>query len=195
MAYSRSGSSDSSSNMRLKTSASRQSRKRRKAVLQLPKRYGRSRHGLPVRAIRNTASTNSRLSVPLRLWSVRLPRQCNSIFAHWASVSMARYIQSVNRIHHALWIPTDPSLMTIGSVWTMGVVIRALAPIARIYSLNALVLLAFAIHRPICNACERTASCPIERIGVAGFRARSGQISVRDFSNATDAYERRHCRP
>ena len=38
-----------------------QSQKRRNAVLQLPNRSGRSRYGLPVRAIHSTASGNSRL--------------------------------------------------------------------------------------------------------------------------------------
>jgi hypothetical protein len=51
-------------------------------VLQLPNRSGRSRHGLPVRAIHSTASRNSRLSLPLRPGSVGLPRQCGSILAN-----------------------------------------------------------------------------------------------------------------
>jgi hypothetical protein len=46
-----------------------------KMVFQLPKKAGRSRQGLPVRAIHNTASTNRRLSLPLRPGSVGLPRQ------------------------------------------------------------------------------------------------------------------------
>lgn len=37
-----------------------------KMVFQLPNAAGRSRHGLPVRAIHNTASTNNRASPPVR---------------------------------------------------------------------------------------------------------------------------------
>ena len=102
MAYSMSGSPERASNMRLKTSASRQSRKRRNAVLQLPNRSGRSRHGLPVRAIHSTASMNSRLFLPLRPGSVGLPKQCGSILAHWTSVSTSRSIRSLNHIRAAL---------------------------------------------------------------------------------------------
>lgn len=43
-------------------------------MLQLPKRAGRSRPGLLVRAIHNTASMNSRLFRSLRLGSAALPR-------------------------------------------------------------------------------------------------------------------------
>ena len=60
------------------------------------KTAGRSRHGLPVRAIHKTASTNSRLSLPLRPGSAGLPRHRGSIFAHWASVRTNRSIQSLN---------------------------------------------------------------------------------------------------
>ena len=56
---------------------------------------GRSRHGLPVRTIHSTASMNRRLSLPLRPGSVGLPRQCGSIFAHWASVNTKRSIKSL----------------------------------------------------------------------------------------------------
>ena len=66
MAYSMSGSSETASNRRFHTSAFTQSRKRVYTLIQRPKARGRSRHGLPVRAIHNTASTNSRLSLPLR---------------------------------------------------------------------------------------------------------------------------------
>jgi hypothetical protein len=57
----------------------------------------RSRHGLPVRAIHSTASTSSRLSLPLRPRSPGFPRQCGSIFAHWASVKTNRSIKSLMR--------------------------------------------------------------------------------------------------
>ena len=80
-------------------------------VFQLPNDAGRSRQGLPVRAIHSTASTNSRLSLPLRPGSPGLPRQCGSIFAHWASVKTNRSIQSLN--HNQATdenpeFPTDP---------------------------------------------------------------------------------------
>ena len=114
-----SGSSDKASKIRLKTSASRRSRNRRNAVHQLPNNAGKSRQGLPVRAIHNTASKSRRLFLPLRPGSVGLPRQCGSIFAHWASVSTKRSIQSVNHIFGKMkilnpytssraiaWIPT-----------------------------------------------------------------------------------------
>src|SRR5918995_1050492 len=73
IAYSRSGSSEQAWKSFTKTSALRQSLKRRNAVLQFPKCAGRSRHGLPVRTIQSTASTKPRLSLPLRPGSVGLP--------------------------------------------------------------------------------------------------------------------------
>src|SRR5690348_4203057 len=96
MAYSMSGSSETASNSRFQTSAFAQSRKRVNTLFQWPNEGGRSRHGLPVRAIHSTASTNCRLSLPLRPGSPGLPRQCGSIFAHWASVKTNRSIQSLN---------------------------------------------------------------------------------------------------
>src|SRR5215217_2299787 len=86
MAYSMSGSSETASNSRLKISARTQSRYRLKTVFQWPNVAGKSRQGLPVRAIHNTASTKRRLSAPLRPGSDGFPRQCGSIFAHWASL-------------------------------------------------------------------------------------------------------------
>lgn len=100
MAYSMSGSCVKASKIRLKTSASRQSRKRRNTVFQFPNWEGRSRHGLPVRTIHSTASINSRLFLPLRPGSLIFPKQCGSIFAHWASVSTKRSIRSV-----MMWTP------------------------------------------------------------------------------------------
>jgi hypothetical protein len=99
MAYSMSGSSEQASKSRRKTSALTQSRYRLKTVFHLPKKGGRSRHGLPVRTIQRTASTNRRLSLPLRPGSVGFPRQCGSILAHWASVSANRSIRSLNHTH------------------------------------------------------------------------------------------------
>src|SRR6202158_2514390 len=96
MAYSMSGSAEATPKSRLKTSAFTQSRYRLKTVFQGPNSGGRSRHGLPVRAIHNTASTNRRLSAPLRPGSDFFPRQCGSIFAHWASLSTYRSTPSLN---------------------------------------------------------------------------------------------------
>src|SRR5260370_15519282 len=75
MAYSMSGSSETTSKSRLKTSAFTQSRKRTKTEFHLPNQGGRSRQGLPVRATHKTPSTNNRLSCPLRPGSVTFPRQ------------------------------------------------------------------------------------------------------------------------
>ena len=74
IAYSMSGSSETASKIRLKTPAFDQSLKRLNTVFHLPKCAGRSRQGLPVRAIQSTASTNSRLSLPLRPGSLGFPR-------------------------------------------------------------------------------------------------------------------------
>ena len=105
MAYSMSGSSEQAANSRANTSALTQSRKRLKTVFHLPKKAGRSRHGLLVRTIQSTASTKRRLSLPLRPGSLGLPRQCGSIFAHWASVSTNRSIQSLNHNQASGGIP------------------------------------------------------------------------------------------
>src|SRR6266700_1481752 len=96
MAYSISGSSETASNIRLNTSAFTQSRKRVKVLFQWPNDPGKSRQGLPVRAIQSTASTNSRLFLPLRPGSPGLPRHSGSIFAHWASLNISRSIDSLN---------------------------------------------------------------------------------------------------
>src|SRR5277367_4600796 len=96
MVYSMSGSSETTSNSRFQISAFTQSRKRVNTLFQWPNEGGRSRQGLPVRAIHSTASTKSRLSLPLRPGSPGLPRQSGSIFAHWASVKTNRSIQSLN---------------------------------------------------------------------------------------------------
>src|SRR6478752_6151197 len=111
MAYSMSGSSEAASKSRLKMSAFTQSRYRLKTVFQRPKNAGRSRQGLPVRAIHNTASTNRRLSAPLRPGSDCFPRQCGSILAHWASVSTNRSIASLKHgiLIEKSQISTDPS--------------------------------------------------------------------------------------
>src|SRR5216684_284151 len=107
MAYSMSGCSEAASKSRLKTSAFTQSRYRLKTVFQAPNSGGRSRHGLPVRAIHNTASTKRRLSSPLRPGSDFFPRQCGCIFAHWASLSTYRSIPTLN--HNIL----------LGGIWRL----------------------------------------------------------------------------
>ena len=104
MAYSMSGCSEQASKSRMKTSALTQLRYRVKTLFHLPKKAGRSRHGLPVRTTQSTASTNSRLLSPLRPGSVGLPRQCGSIFAHWASVNTNRSIHSLNHAQATMGI-------------------------------------------------------------------------------------------
>src|ERR1700732_3886813 len=65
MAYSMSGSSETASKSRFQTSAFTQSRYRLKTVFHGPNRGGRSRHGLPVRAIHKHPTTKRRVSSPL----------------------------------------------------------------------------------------------------------------------------------
>src|SRR5258706_1968205 len=96
MAYSMSGSSETASNIRLKTSALTQWRNRLKTVFQRPNCAGRSRQGAPVRAIHRTASRNNRASPPVRPGSVFFPRQCGSILIHWASVRLRRSIANAS---------------------------------------------------------------------------------------------------
>ncbi|MGF6605059.1 hypothetical protein P3T23_009820 [Paraburkholderia sp. GAS448] len=54
-----------------------------------PKSGGKSRHGLPVRAIHSTASTNSRLSPAVRPGSVDLPGSKGAIRSYWSSLSIS----------------------------------------------------------------------------------------------------------
>ena len=118
MAYSRSGSSATASNKRGQTSAFTQSRKRAKTLFQCPNEGGRSRHGLPVRTIHSTASTNRRLSLPLRPGSPGLPSQSGSIFAHWASVKTKRSIQRLN--HSQAWMRIPESQQAVAMRGVMG---------------------------------------------------------------------------
>ena len=99
---------------RLKTSAFTRSRNRTKTVFHLPKEGGRSRQGLLVRAIHKTASTNSRLSFPLRPGSVGLPRQWGCIFAHWASVKTKRSLQSLNHAKPKMGNPKSQQTLVWG---------------------------------------------------------------------------------
>src|SRR3954466_6014502 len=92
---------------------------------------GKSRQGLPVRAIHNTASTNRRLSAPLRPGSDFFPRQCGSIFAHWASVSKPRSIASLK---HDILIEKKLNLNRPSSFWESG--LRGIMIDARIAGLR-----------------------------------------------------------
>jgi hypothetical protein len=83
-----------------------------KTLFQWPNEGGRSRQGLPVRAIHSTASTNSRLSLPRRPGSPGLPRQSGSIFAHWASVKTNRSIRSLNHNHARMRILKPQTLIS-----------------------------------------------------------------------------------
>ena len=56
----------------------------------LPKASGRSRQGEPVRAIHRTASTNSRLSRPLRPGSPGLPDSSGAMRPHCTSLNTIR---------------------------------------------------------------------------------------------------------
>src|SRR3954464_2035049 len=121
-AYSRSGSSETASNSRCQTPAFTQSRKRVKTLFQWPNDGGRSRQGLPVRAIHSTASTNRRLFLPLRPGSPGLPRQRGSIFAHWASVKRNLSIQSLNHSQAWMGIPESQQALRDGQVRGPGAV-------------------------------------------------------------------------
>src|SRR5258705_8759345 len=85
--------------------------KRLYTLFQAPKSGGRSRHGLPVRAIHSTASTNCRLSAAVRPASVALPGSSWAIRAYWSSLSInlgilnVPKIQDVNRFLQKLTAP------------------------------------------------------------------------------------------
>ena len=82
---SKSASFDSVANIFCQTPLSAQREKRRKTLFHAPNSGGRSRHGTPVRAIHSTASTNSRLSAPVRPRSPSFPWSNGSIRTHWSS--------------------------------------------------------------------------------------------------------------
>src|SRR3954447_4628301 len=125
-AYSRSGSSETASNSRCQTSAFTQSRKRVKMLFQFPNKGGRSRQGLPVRTIHSTASTNKRLSLPLRPGSPGLPRHSGSIFAHWASVSTKRSIGGVNHSPAQMRTPESQQALAHAAKEAVGTAIFSL---------------------------------------------------------------------
>ena len=108
--YSKSGSPDNASKIESKTPFCAHRRKRRKTEFQLPKPDGRSRHGAPVRATHKTASTKSRLSVPLRPGSPSLPGRTGAIRSHCTSLNTVRSKTTLhwvvlNQISHLRGIP------------------------------------------------------------------------------------------
>ena len=88
MTYSKSGSCAKALKRFSHTPLSVHRRKREWTVAHFPSSGGRSRHGAQLRAIHSTASTNSRLSSPLRPRSVLLPGTSCSIRAHCASLKV-----------------------------------------------------------------------------------------------------------
>ena len=74
MAYSRSAASLTAANIFSNTPALIQSLYLLKIVFHFQNSTGKSRHGLPVREIQSTASTNNQLFVPVLPLSVILPR-------------------------------------------------------------------------------------------------------------------------
>ena len=82
---SKSASSQSRAKSACQTPLSAQREKRLNTVFHGPKSAGRSRHGAPVLAIHRTASTNNRLSAPVRPRSPALPCNIGSIRHHWSS--------------------------------------------------------------------------------------------------------------
>src|SRR5215471_5661677 len=93
MIDSKSGSSANAARIRSQIPALAQRRKRFHTLFHLPKNGGRSRHGVPVRAIQMTASTNSRLSSPERPGSPGLPGSKCSMRPHCTSDNRCRIIQ------------------------------------------------------------------------------------------------------
>lgn len=82
---SKSASSHSAAKMVCQTPLSAQREKRLNTLFHGPKVGGKSRHGAPVLAIQSTASTNSRLSAPVRPRSPSFPWSNGSIRTHWSS--------------------------------------------------------------------------------------------------------------
>jgi hypothetical protein len=86
----RSASVLTASMMRCQTPAFPHRENRVYTLCQLPSCGGRSRHGLPVRAIHRTASTNSRLSFAVTPRSLDLPGNKCSMRSHWSFRSIFR---------------------------------------------------------------------------------------------------------
>lgn len=110
-ASSKSASPASSANTACHTCARDHLAKRLYTLFHAPKSCGRSRHGLPVRAIQSTASTNSRLSAAVRPGSVILPGSNDAIRPYCSSLSISldilflRKRQDVNRFFRKLTPP------------------------------------------------------------------------------------------
>jgi hypothetical protein len=86
----RSVSAPSTATIRCQTPLLPQREKRVYTLCQLPNDSGRSRHGLPVRAIHKTASTNCRLSLAVTPQSPALPGNRCSMRSHWSFRSIFR---------------------------------------------------------------------------------------------------------
>ncbi len=108
---SKSASSASVANTFSQTPLFDQRAKRVYTLFQSPNSAGRSRHGLPVRATHSTASTNSRLSAPVRPGSSALPGNIDSKRCHWSlrnhrrTILTLRKYQDVNRFRLKLTAP------------------------------------------------------------------------------------------
>ncbi len=100
---SKSASSHSVANSVCQTPLSAQREKRLNTLFHGPNPGGRSRHGAPVRAIHSTASTNNRLSAPVRPRSPALPCSKGSIRFHWSlrrsSLAILKHTQKTGSKH------------------------------------------------------------------------------------------------
>src|SRR6266851_2327991 len=121
--YSKSGSSDIASKIRLQTPLRLHRLKRRNTLFHSPNTSGRSRQGEPVRTIQSTPSTNIRLALPVEpFWSGRpmidgaeryvrpfvLPDSDVDKFGVEAKIS-ARMAESINDPNS----PTQPNFKTL----------------------------------------------------------------------------------
>ena len=108
---SKSASFASSANALCQTPLFDQRPKRLYTLFQRPNSAGRSRHGLPVRAIHSTASINCRLSSPLRAGSPVFPGNIDSKRCHWSLRNHRRTIlnspkyQDVSRLRAKVTAP------------------------------------------------------------------------------------------
>src|SRR6266566_6868749 len=110
IAYSKSGSPDSTLKIFSKTPLSAQRRNRFQTENHLPKYAGRSRQGEPVRAIHKTPSRNRRLSSPERPGSPFFPGTSGAIRPHCSSFNIRRikadlHFSALNPIPTSVGIP------------------------------------------------------------------------------------------
>jgi hypothetical protein len=89
---SKSASLANSANTRCQIPRSDQRAKRLYTLFHAPKLAGKSRHGEPVRATHNTASTNKRLSLAVTPTSEAFPESMASMRAYWSSRRIFRGI-------------------------------------------------------------------------------------------------------